>query len=102
MTKYTQHKINDAKRAHKFQNCIGLTTIGIIQVIDTKMMLNYPVTRQSVKDTLVIFFPSAVVLKGKAACDGQDYVYVHDKVIILIPPNIITVHKTMIVKYSQY
>ena len=54
MKGFTQREIKNATTARKFQNTAGLTTAGIISVVDKKMLNNCPITRESIKHAVGI------------------------------------------------
>ena len=67
---YTQQQIIDAENTKQMQNLRGLTTKSMMQVIDTKMMDNCPINRQSIKDALSVFGPIKPKLEGKTTRKG--------------------------------
>ena len=46
---FTQRQVRDAATTRKFQNLAGLTTTGVIVVVDEKMLNSSSITRESVK-----------------------------------------------------
>ena len=51
---FTQRQINATATCRRYQNSMGLTTAGIIEVVDKGMMTNYPITKESIKYALSI------------------------------------------------
>ena len=64
-TKYIQRQLKYADSARKMQNTIGVTTQGLFQIIDNKMMHNFSIDRQSSNDALHIYGPSISNLREK-------------------------------------
>ena len=75
---YTQRQISGAENSRKMQNTIGLTTKIIIQVVDRAMMNSCPFNRQSIKNAISIFGPSAPNLQGNSTLMGQGHVNIED------------------------
>ena len=65
MKNFTQREIRYAATCRAFQNTAGLTTNGLIAVVDKKILNNSPLTRQSIKIALNIWGPSIPNLDGK-------------------------------------
>ena len=65
LMKFTQRQVNDAKTARRFQDTAGLTTKTVLRMIDSRALLNSPITRESVRSSLTIWGPSVVNLRGK-------------------------------------
>ena len=76
------------------QNTIGVTTQGLLQIIDNKMMHNCLIDRQSVNDTLHIYGPSISNILGKSTHSTQGRVTLNN--VYPIPPMLLTRHQNII------
>ena len=62
---FTQREIRDVATCRAFQNNTGLTTNGLIELVDPKMLNNSPIIRQSIKNALSIWEPYQTVVKKR-------------------------------------
>ena len=76
------------------QNTIGVTTQGLLQIIDNKMMHNCPIDRQSVNDALHIYGQSISNLLRKSTRSTQGHVILNN--VCPIPPMLLTRHQNII------
>ena len=97
LKKFTQRQVRDAATCRAFQNTAGLTTNGIISVVDNKMLNNCPFTRDSIKHALSIWGPSIPNLDGKTTRMKGDTVLLSEETIPSIPPYILSHHSTVII-----
>ena len=89
---FTQRQVDAAATCRIFQNSAGLTTAGIIAVVDKRMLNNSPITRESIKHALSIWGPSAPYLDGKTTRRRADAVILNVESITTIPPHILRNH----------
>lgn len=71
---YTDHEINRANRACRFQEILGASLRTILHIVDRKLFPNCPITRTDIKMAEHIYGPSRAHLKGKTVCRSTDHV----------------------------
>ena len=91
MKGFTLRELKHATAARKFQNTAGLTTSGIISVIDKKMLNNCPITRESIKHAVSIWGPSVANLDGKTIRRRTDAVILNENTITPLPQQILII-----------
>ena len=97
MESFTKRKIRDAATAtRKFQDTAGLTTTGIISVVDRKMLLKPPITRKSINHSLSIWGPIVPSLDGENTRRKCDAVKLNEEIISPIPPHVLENHPVVI------
>ena len=96
MLGFTQRQIKGAEITRKFQNSAGLTTTGLLAVIDKKMLNNSPITRESARHAECIWGPSVPNLDGKTTRSKAGAVQLNEECISPIPPQILINHPVVI------
>ena len=97
MQKFTEREIKDARVARDFQNNAGLSTQALLRMIDSGLLINSPITRKAVRDSIAIWGISEAHLKGKTTRTRGDAVIMNDIEITTIPPHILEHHKNIII-----
>ena len=95
LKQFTRRQVRDAATCMAFQNTAGLTTNGMILVVDQKMLNNCSITRDSIRHALSIWGPSLSNLDGKTTRRKGDAVLLNEETISSILPDIVLHHSNV-------
>ena len=93
LAKFTQRQVKSAEIARRFQDTACLTTRALLQMVDSGCLRNCSITRESIRNSVLIWGPSTANLKGKTTRTRPDDINVEATMITTLPPYILDNHK---------
>ena len=92
LTRFTQRQVEDARCARKLQHTTGLSTSALLRMIDSGALANSPVTREAVRNSIIIWGESVASKKGRTTRSSPNATQIDIYTITSIPPHIINEH----------
>ena len=74
----------------------GLSLTSLLRMIDSGSLINSPVTREAVHNTIKMWGPSVPSMKGKTTRSSPDSVDINVEHITIIPPYILENHANIV------
>ena len=92
LTHFKKQQVKAAADAQRLQETAGLTTIALLQMIDSRSLINFPITREAGRNSVRIWGPSEDNLKGKTTRAKSNPVATGEDVITLLPSQVLEAH----------
>ena len=92
---FGNRQVKDVASARQLQNTTGLITTALLPMIDTRSIINCPITREAVRDSVRIWGPSEGNLKGINTREKSRPVTTGEDVITPVPPQILEAHRSV-------
>ena len=92
LMKFNRRQVRKAEVARQLQNTAGLALSSLLRMIDSGALINSPVTRQAVKDSISIWGNNVHSMKGRTTRSTPDEVNIDASTIVPIPPYILDRH----------
>ena len=97
LIRFNQKQVKEAKAARKLQHVGGLSLTSLLRMIDSGSLINSPVTREAVHNTIKMWGPSVPSMKGKTTRSSPDSVDINVEHITIIPPYILENHANIVI-----